>query len=80
MDEPRQGTATYPVPIGSVHDHEAAILEATHAAGRQLHARAFAASPDGWLADNRQGCEPKSTLASASPADYTKGSLASNDN
>jgi hypothetical protein len=63
MDEPRQGTAAYPVSVGatatvtgdfhSVHDLEQAILEATRAAGRQLYARAFAALQDGWLAAHR---------------------------
>lgn len=64
MDEPRPGTATDTVSVGatitvavgfhSVRDLEPAIVAATHAAGRQLNARAFAALQDGWLAAHRR--------------------------
>jgi hypothetical protein len=63
MDEPRLGTAVYPVSVSAtatpaggfetVNELERAILEATRAAGRELYVRAFAALQEAWLAQHR---------------------------
>ena len=62
MAEPRLQTApravsvsvTVTIPGGhlSVNDLEAAVLEATRAAGRQLYLKAFAAAQEAWLAQH----------------------------
>ena len=62
MAEPRLPTApravsvsvTVTIPSGhpSVHELEAAVLEATGAAGRQLYLKAFAAAQEAWLAQH----------------------------
>lgn len=63
MDEPSQGTVSYPVSVcvtakvsarfGSVNDLERAILSATHQAGRVLYAQAFTALQEQWLEQRR---------------------------
>ena len=47
-------SVTVPLPGGhlSVNDLEAAVLEATRAAGRQLYLKAFAAAQEAWLAQH----------------------------
>jgi len=62
MAEPRLQTApravsvsvTVTIPSGHlcVHELEAAVLEATRAAGRQLYLKAFAAAQEAWLAQH----------------------------
>jgi hypothetical protein len=63
MDEPRLGDGRYAVSVSvhatlsgrfaGVNDLEAAILAATHQAGRQLYSQAFTALQDQWLARRR---------------------------
>ncbi len=76
--EPRRGTAwtvsvsasaTISGDLDSVHDLERAILEATHAAGRYLYTRAFAAGQEAWRAahPNRFTAQRGRTLHGLTP-------------